>query len=132
MMKEKKTFLFMGIFKVEVQIWDGVPEGFNENAVAGVYDEPKESKDGTPIYTVWFSGLVEGYVIMHESWHLFCTMMAHIDSHEHSWRHLNEEIYAYNFHVLSGEVLENLTSMKYYKKLYDERDKTNKEEKKDV
>ena len=133
MIKEKKTFDFMGIFKINLELWDGTPDGFTPNAIAGVYDEPSEDKEGNPVYTLWFDGLVDGYVIMHESWHLFCTMMTHIDSHEHSWKDLNSEIYAYNFHVLSSEILETLTGMKHYKKLYDEKMKINKEEeKKDV
>lgn len=120
MIKERKTFEFMGLVDVEVQLRDDAPEGFREEALGGVYNEPcgEDLK-----YTVWFKGLPYGYALVHESWHLFCTIMAHIDNCEHSWLDLNSEIYAYNFHVLNNKILEIVTGMKWYKKLYDEREK---------
>lgn len=123
MIKEKKTFDFMGVFKVEIQMRDDSPEGFRDEALGGVYNECFRDKDDNYIFKVWFKNLPVSVAITHECWHLFCMMMAYIDSAEHCWGSLNSEIYAYNFHMLHCNLVENLTSMKWYKKLWDERQK---------
>ena len=127
MIKEKKRFDFM-VFRIEVQMRDEPPYGFSSEALAGVYDEPNDDN----IYMLWFNKLPSKEVITHECWHLFMTLMAQIDTHEHGFLELNGEIYAYNFHILYSKILDALCGMKYYKELYKEWEKEKKNETGDV
>ena len=115
MIKEKKRFDFM-VFRIEVQMRDEPPYGFSEEALGGVYDEPNNDN----IYMIWFNKLPSKEAIVHECWHLFMTLMAQVDNHEHGFLELNGEIYAYSFHILYSNILDALCSMKYYNQLYKE------------
>ena len=112
-----KHFDFLGC-DVQVSLVDKSPEGHREEALAGV--SPMENGN---VFKIWFKGLVTPQTAAHETWHLFMTILATMDNKEHFFLELNEEIYAYNFHTLYGKVLETVTSMKKYHKLWEQNKK---------
>lgn len=109
MKSSKKRFYFLA-FIVEVYITDCAPEGFREDAIAGVY--PHE--DNSPVFKIWFKKTITQESLVHECWHLFMTMLMVMDNDPHYFEELNNEIYAYNFHSLVTNVLETATGMKAY------------------
>lgn len=111
-----KHFDFLG-FDVQVSLVDKSPEGHREEAFAGV--SPMENG----VFKIWFKGLVTPQIVAHEAWHLYMKILATMDNKEHYFIELNEEIYAYNFHTLYGKVLETVTSMKKYHKLWEQNKK---------
>lgn len=122
-MKEKKTFDFLGI-QVECLLTDTVPDEYRSEALGGVYGCPV--KDDPTTFRIWFKGLVKDTTIVHECWHLYFAIMKYIDTRIHTFEELYEEIYAYSFHTLYLRVLDTITSMKTYKKFWeDEKEKTN-------
>lgn len=120
MKSEKKTFDFLGI-KIECLLTDTSPEDFGDNADGGVYGVPV--LDNPTTFRVWFKGLVKDFVVVHECWHLYFAIMKYIDSRVHTLDELYEEIYAYTFHTLYSRVLETVTTMKLYKKFWEEEKK---------
>ena len=112
-----KHFDFLGC-DVQVSLVDKSPEGHREEALAGV--SPMENGN---VFKIWFKGLVTPQIVAHETWHLYMTILATMDNKEHYFIELNEEIYAYNFHDLYGKVLETVTSMKKYHKLWEQNKK---------
>lgn len=110
----KKSFSFLA-FTVEVWLTDSPPEGFREESLAGVfYREPNDD-----IVRIWFKGLVNTDTVVHECWHLFIEMLSAMDNKPHYFSELYDEIYAYFFHTLVSKVLETVTSMKEYKKFWE-------------
>ena len=105
--------------RVCVMLTDCAPEGFREEAVAGVYGQPKDGN----IFGIWFNGLVCPDEVVHECWHLFMSIMATADDKEHIFLELNDEIYAYSFHTLFNDVLDAVTGLKAYKELWDKEQK---------
>ena len=114
MAEEKSSFDFL-YFSVEVTLTDTVPEGFREEALAGVYSEITDNT-----VRVWFKGPVTQDAIVHEAWHLFHKTLAAMDNQLHYFDDLNSEIYAYEFQWLCGKLLELITSMDLYKTLYNQ------------
>lgn len=109
---ERKSFRFLG-FTVLVELRDNPPEGFLEKTAGGCFDDP----DDKGRFRVWFLGdLPPLKVISHECWHLYMTILGYMDTHEHTFEELNNEIYAYNFNILFENVLTLLFSMKRYQK----------------
>ena len=110
---KERRYIEVLTFKVVIELRETTPEGFAETASAGVYDEPDENFT----FKMWFKieedplGLK---IIAHECWHLFMSIMNHVDKFEHTFEELNNEIYAYNFHKLVGDVLDALFSTKTY------------------
>ena len=119
----KKAFDFLG-FSVEVWLVNSVPNGHRAEALAGV--EPHEPN--SPIVQIWFKGLVNPTMVVHECWHLYMEMLSAMDNKAHWFDELNSEIYAYSFHSLFDKVLENVTGMKEYHRLWDEKDKIKEKE----
>lgn len=91
--------------------------GHNDTSSGGVFydEEDKELK-------IYFKGLVKDYVLIHEVYHCFCAAMILIGDQSNSWEEVTKEIYAYNFHSLYNLVLETVTTMKSYKKMWKEKD----------
>ena len=113
-MKEHKHIKLF-TFNITVEMFDDIPEDMPEYADGGVYDEPDDNFN----FKVWFSfvrGIPKLQYIAHECWHLYMTVLKHIDSNEHAFEELNNEIYAYNFQDLFQNVLDALLSSKIYKK----------------
>lgn len=119
-MKELKTFDYLGI-TIECVLTDEVPEEFSSNAMGGVYGVPV--KDDPTTFRVWFKGLVKDTTFVHECWHLFFAIMKYVDTRIHTFDELYEEIYAYSFHSLYIKVVETITNMKMYKKLWEKEKK---------
>lgn len=109
MKQSKKTFPFFS-FIIEVYITDSAPEGFREEAIAGVY--PHE--DNSPVFKIWFKKTLTQETLVHECWHLYMTMLMAMDNKPHYFEELNNEVYAYGFHSLVMNVLDTATSMKAY------------------
>ena len=119
-MIERKKVKFLS-FKIIVEIRDDTPEGFGEEAAGGCYDQPNENNE----FKIWFTverGAVGLKAITHECWHLFMSIMKMIDTHEHTFEELNNEIYAYSFHNLFGDVLGAVINSKLYQKAIEEED----------
>lgn len=119
MRSESKTIDFLSV-KVECLLTDTPPEDFGSEALAGVYTEPVV--DDPTTFKIWFKGIVKDYTVVHECWHLFFAIMMFIDRRVHTLDELYEEIYAYAFQTLYLNVLETVTHMKLYKKLWEESD----------
>ena len=114
-MIERKTIEVL-TFTVIVELRDTTPKGFADIACGGCYDEPDEQCR----FKIWFStkfGTPGLKIIAHECWHLYMTVLKHIDKHDHTFEELNTEIYAYNFHKMFDDVLDCLFNMKEYQKL---------------
>jgi len=123
-MKERISFSFL-TFKVTIELRDTAPSEWAETAVGGCYDEP--DKDRT--FRMWFLmkneddySLPSLKIIAHECWHLFMTIMNHVDKWEHTFEELNNEIYAYNFHMLFSMVLDSILDSKSYRKMAEEKE----------
>lgn len=122
MKKVEKAYFTLKTFKVCVELREDVPKGFTENAVGGCYDEPDENL----VFTVWFKGGAPGLkIIAHECWHLFMTVMNYIDMHEHTFKELNSEVYAYDWHEMVDNVLTCLFNMKRYQAGLEEEESEN-------
>ena len=120
-MTESKTLHWL-TFDVKLELHEDVPEGYNENALAGVDDEADD--DGR--FRIWFKGITTIDAVVHETWHLFFIIMAFSDSHAVRFDELNRELYAYSFQHLFNMVHDNLTGMRLYRRLWDERSKEEK------
>lgn len=105
----KKKFNFLA-FIAEVWFTDSAPEGFREEAVAGVFSHEGNS----PLFKIWFRKSLDYETLVHKCWHLFMTMLMSMDNKPHYFAELNDEIYAYSYHTLVSNVLETVTEMKAY------------------
>ena len=81
MKSSKKSFQWL-IFTIEVYITDSAPEGFREEAIAGVY--PHETN--SPVFKIWFKKIFSTETLVHECWHLYMTMLMAMDSRPHYFR----------------------------------------------
>lgn len=115
----KKRFNYL-CFIIEVWLVDSAPEGFREEAVAGVF--PHE--DNSSLFKIWFKKSLSYESLVHECWHLFMTMLIAMDNKPHYFSELNNEIYAYSYHTLVSNVLETVTGMSAYCEYFMEQDKS--------
>ena len=109
-MVEKKRFEFLS-YKVIVEIRDTPPTEWDKGACGGCYDKPDENFN----FKVWFSldkCIPNIRSISHECWHLFMTILNYVDNCNHTFEELNNEIYAYNFHILFGRVFDCIVNSK--------------------
>lgn len=119
-MIERKKFSFL-TYTVIVEVRDTAPEKWNPLAIGGCYDEPDDKGN----FVVWFTldkGAPGLKTIAHECWHLFMTILNHVDKYNHTFEELNNEIYAYNFHMLFNSILESIFVTKGYQRAIAEED----------
>ena len=76
-------------------------------------------KDGK--FIMEFFGLVDSYTLTHECWHCMMRVLAYVDKRLHTFDELGEEIYTYVFSDFCNDVLEKVTKMKLYHKLWEEK-----------
>ena len=120
-MTEHKRFRIF-TFMIEVELRDDVPEGAPEYADGGVCDDPYLSS-GFMTFKIWFSfirRIPTMSMIAHECWHLYMTILDHVDIHSHTFSELNHEIYAYFFQDIFNNVMNTVVSSKLCKKKIDE------------
>ena len=113
-MTERKSFSFL-TFKIVVEIREDVPDGYDKNSAAGCQDDPGDDE----VFRIWFSmkeELPSLTSVVHECWHLFMAVMNYVDKHEHTFEEMNNEIYAYNFHLLFSKVLDSILESKMYQR----------------
>ena len=119
-MIEKKKFEFLS-YTIVVEIRDKPPTKWDERACGGCYDKPDENIN----FRIWFSldkNIPNIRTIAHECWHLFMTIMNYIDKFNHTFEELNNEIYAYNYHILFGNVFDCVINSKAYSKILESKE----------
>ena len=112
-------------FKVEIKLYDKTPKGMPDYADGGVYDDLSLDKDHDA-FKIWFSfarGIPTLQTLVHECWHLYMTILSHVDNHEHTFEELNNEVYAYCFQDIFHTVFNAVICSKTYKRLADEDDR---------
>lgn len=112
---ERKTFEFLS-FSIAVEIWDKPWDEDSENIFGCCCFDLR----GDGYFTVRFLMIdspLKLEALVHETWHLFMSIMKMADTHYHSFEELNQEIYAYNFQVLHSKILDIVLKSKSYKKL---------------
>ena len=116
-MKQRKRIEFLG---VRVDVWlysDDEPVEGHREGVFGWCDYDIENQE----FAIGFRGLICEAAIVHECFHLYFAILSLMDAKEHTMGDLIDEIYAYSFQDLYSKVLETVTGMKLYKRIWNER-----------
>lgn len=118
-MRQRTKAKLLG-FDIEVVLTD-------ETGECTAFSAVRKSESGETYFVMQFNGLINTEVLVHECWHTMFHVLSHVDRGIHSFQELYSEVYAYVFSCFCCEMLEKVTSMRLYKRMYDDKERKDKE-----